>query len=65
MEQGSNGRAKAIHVKWGDPTIQEEEEVQEQQGCTQVHQDFGGIVPSQFSEKGKKKEEKEYCKLIF
>lgn len=65
MEQGRNGRAKAIHMKWGDPAIQEEKEVQEQQGCTQVHQDFGGIVPSQLSGKGKNEEKKEYRKLVF
>lgn len=65
MEQGCNGRAKAIHMKWGDPAIQEEKEVQEQQGCTQVHQDFGGIVPSQLSGEGKNEEEKEYRKLVF
>lgn len=55
MEQDSNCRAKAIHMKRGDPAIQEEEEIQEQQGCTQVHQDFRRIVPSQFSEKGGKR----------
>ena len=46
MQQGCNGRAKSIHMKRGDPAVQEEEEIQEQQGCTQVHQDFGGIIPS-------------------
>lgn len=67
MQQGCKGHAEPIHVKRGDPAIQEEDEVQEQQGCTQVHQDFGGIIPSQFSEKGGKKEDREnyYCKYMF
>ena len=51
MEQDSDSHAKAFHVKRGDPAIQEEEEIQEQQGCAQVHQDLGGIVPSQFPAK--------------
>lgn len=34
MQQGSHCRAKTIYVKRGDPAVQEEDEIQEQQGRT-------------------------------
>lgn len=75
MQQSGDGCAEPVHVKRGDPAIQEEDQIQEQQGCTQVHQDFGGIIPSQFSQKKKKEKkikkkkgkiyENQYCKQTF
>lgn len=55
VQQGRDGDAETLHLKWGHPAVQEEAEVQEQQRSAQVHQDFGGIIPSQFSRKGKSK----------
>lgn len=56
MQQRSDGRAEALHLEGGDPAVQEEAEVQEQQRRAQVHQDFGGVIPSQFSKKKNKKD---------
>lgn len=66
VQQRRDGSAQTLHVKGGDPTVQEEAEVQQQQCCAQVHQDLGGIIPSQFSKMEKRKiSENEYCKQNF
>lgn len=65
MQEGCDGSAKSIHMERGDPPIQEEGEIQEQQGCAEVHQDFGGIISSQFSLEKKKGEAIErYMRII-
>lgn len=56
VHQGRDGDAEPLHVKRGDPVVQEEAQIQEQQRCAQVHQDFGGKIPSQFSKQENKKD---------
>lgn len=52
VQQGGHSSAESGHTKGSDPAIQEEDKVQEEQGRTQVHQDFGGIVPAQLPKGG-------------
>lgn len=55
VHQGRDGGAQPLHVKGGDPAVQEEAQIQEQQRGAQVHQDFGGKIPSQFSKQENEK----------
>lgn len=55
VQQRRDGGAETLHVEGGDPAVQEEAEVQQQQRCAQVHQDLGGIISSQFSKMEKRK----------
>lgn len=52
VQQGSHSRAESSHAKGSDPAIQEEDEIQEEQGRAQIHQDFGGIIPAQLPKGG-------------
>lgn len=56
VQQRRDGGAETLHVKGGEPAVQEEAEVQQQQRCAQVHQDLGGIIPSQFSKTEKRED---------
>lgn len=55
VQEDGHWQAQPIGFQTGQPAVQEEHHVEEQQGCAEVHQDLGGVVTPQFSVGRKRK----------
>lgn len=46
VQKDGHGQTQPVGFQTGEPAVQQEDHVEEQQRCAEVHQDLGGVVAS-------------------